>query len=160
MQLNLEGNSEKSVRKRAVTSKYVSPNQLTICGFETPFEQKLTKSNRWVQLSEKIPWDRIVQFYDRQFRSSEGRPPINGRVVIGSVIIKHMLDLTDRETIHQIRENPFMQYFIGLSSFTNEAPFSHTLFGSIRERLNLEVMDQISEIILEHNHELPKEDEE
>jgi transposase, IS5 family len=147
MQGIIPNNREKSSRKRAAASKYISPNQLTLCGFETPFEQKLCKNNRWVKLSDAIPWDKIVIYYDRQFTSSEGRPPINGRVVIGSVIIKHMLNLTDRETILQIKENMFMQYLIGYSTFSNEEPFSHTLFGSIRSRLNLEVMGKINAII-------------
>ena len=159
MQGNLGNIPVKPSRKRAVTSKYVSPNQLVLEGFETPFAQKLSKQNRWVKLNELIPWDSVVRIYDKNFSSKEGRPPINGRVVIAAVIIKHMLDLTDRETIMQIQENVFMQYFIGLSSFTNEEPFSHTLFVSIRERLGHEVISEVNEIILQH-HKLMKEDHE
>jgi IS5 family transposase len=130
----------KAVRKRASTPLYVSPNQLTLCGFETPFEQALTTSNRWVKLSSLLPWDKMVHHYDAQFKSEEGRPPISGRIVLGAVIIKHMLNLSDRETVQQIQENVFMQYFLGYSSFTNEAPFSPSLFVSIRERLSLTVI--------------------
>ena len=60
MQGVIPNNREKSSRKRAAASKYVSPNQLTLCGFETPFAQKLCKNNRWVKLSDAIPWDKIV----------------------------------------------------------------------------------------------------
>jgi IS5 family transposase len=144
----------KSTRKRAVTSKYISPNQLTIPGFETPFEQQLTKNNRWVRLGELIPWDEVVGQYDKLFQSEEGKPPINGRVVLGAVIIKHMLNLTDRETINQIQENMFMQHFIGYSSFNNDEPFSHTLFPTIRERLDLDLMDRINQLIMEHSADL------
>jgi transposase, IS5 family len=109
----VQANSFISPKKRASTPKYVSPKQLTLCGFETPFEQSLTSNNRWVHLSKLIPWDKIVIKYDMQFKSTEGRPPISGKVVIGAVIIKHILNLTDRETILQIQENVFMQYFLG-----------------------------------------------
>jgi hypothetical protein len=143
----------KSSRKLASSLKYTSPNQLTFDGFETPFEQKLTKENRWVKLCNLIPWDTIVGLYDNQFKSKEGRPPINGRIVIGAVIIKHMLDLTDRETILQIQENMFMQYFLGFSSFTNEEVFDPSLFVDIRERLNLSITTAISEIIVKHHIE-------
>lgn len=149
--------SLKSSRKPALTPKYVSPNQLTICGFETPFDQELTRENRWVKLSGFIPWDKIVRQYDQQFKSIEGREPISGRIVLGAVIIKHMLDLTDRETILQIQENVFMQYFIGYSTFTNEEPFSPSLFVAIRQRLNIEVLSSINEIIIQHY--FPKEEE-
>jgi IS5 family transposase len=144
----------KEVRKRAVTPQYVSPNQLTIQGFETPFSQALSSKNRWVKLSGVIPWDKIVTQYDRQFKSKEGRPPISGRIVLGAVIIKHILALTDRETILQIEENVFMQYFLGYASFTNEAPFSPSLFVEIRERLSLEIVNSISDIVIAHGFEL------
>jgi transposase, IS5 family len=143
----------KSSKKGAVTPKYVSPNQLTLCGFETPFEQALTSENRWVQLSKHIPWDKIVGKYDAQFKSLEGRPPISGRVVIGAVIIKHLLHLTDRETILQIQENMFLQYFLGYTSFTNEAPFSPSLFVLIRERLSADIINGINDIVVTHHFE-------
>ncbi|MEO6231998.1 MAG: IS5 family transposase [Ferruginibacter sp.] len=150
----MQGKPLKEVRKRAVTPQYVSPNQLTICGFETPFSQALSSENRWVKLSGLIPWDKIVTQYDKQFKSNEGRPPISGRIVLGAVIIKHLLSLTDRETILQIEENVFMQYFLGYSSFTNEAPFSPSLFVEIRERLSLGIVNSISDIIVAHGFEL------
>lgn len=142
---------KKISKKGAVTPQYVSPNQLTICGFETPFEQALTSENRWVKLSKQIPWDKIVGKYDMQFKSEEGRPPISGRVVIGAVIIKHLVGLTDRETVLQIQENMFLQYFLGYSSFTNEAPFSPSLFVLIRERLSADILMGINDIVVS-NH--------
>lgn len=151
MQSKNAGKSIKSFRRLASTQKYVSPNQLTLPGFSTPFEQQLTKENRWVKLSSLLPWDSIVHLYNKQFTSKEGRPPINGRVVIGAVIIKHMLDLSDRETIAQIQENVFMQYFLGYSSFTNEPPFDASLFVDIRERLNLSITTAISELIMTYH---------
>ena len=149
--------TSKVQRKGASTPKYVSPNQLTICGFETPFAQHLTSENRWVKLSRLIPWDKIVTRYDLQFKSAEGRPPISGRIVIGAVIIKHMLDLSDRETVLQIQENVFLQYFLGYSSFTNEAPFVASLFVEIRERLSLDILSSISDIVIAHSFEKTSE---
>lgn len=147
----MQGKRKSTVKKPARSPGYISPNQLTICGFETPFEQALTTENRWVRLGQLLPWDKLVSQYNKSFRSAEGRPPVNGRIVLGAVIIKHMLKFSDRETVQQIQENVFMQYFLGYSSFTNEAPFSSTLFVEIRERLSLEVMSCINEIIIAHH---------
>jgi IS5 family transposase len=149
-------NAEKPIkpsRRLAGVQKYVSPNQLVLDGFETPFQQHLTSNNRWVKLSSLLPWDGIVNRYAKQFKSKEGRPPINGRVVVGAIIIKHMLNLTDRETIAQIQENPFMQFFLGYSTFTNEPPFDASLFVDIRERLSLAFLNEISELVIEHHIE-------
>lgn len=143
----MQGKIEKVVKKRASTPAYVSPNQLTLAGFETPFDQKLFKGNRWVSMAHGIPWDSIVGHYDKLFKSREGRPPISGRIVLGAIIIKHYLNLSDRETIAQVRENMFMQYFLGYSTFTNEEPFSPSLFVEIRERLSLEILSKINDVV-------------
>ncbi len=143
----MQGKSIKASKKHASTPRYVSPNQLTLAGFETPFVQKLTTENRWVKMAEAIPWDKIVGHYDHLFNAVEGRPPISGRVILGAMMIKHIEVLTDRRTIEHIQENMFMQYFLGYSSFTNEAPFSPTLFVEIRKRLSLELLSKINDVI-------------
>lgn len=146
----MQGKSNKSPKKLAAKPAYISPNQLTLAGFETPFVNQLNKDNRWVKMAQAIPWDKIVPYYDQLFSSSEGRAPISGRVIIGAMIIKHIEDLTDRATILHIQENMFMQYFLGYSSFTNEAPFTAPLFVAIRKRMSLELTTKISEVIALH----------
>jgi transposase, IS5 family len=146
----MQGKSHKSPKKLAAKPVYVSPNQLTLIGFETPFVNQLNKDNRWVKMAQAIPWDKIVPYYDQLFSSSEGRAPISGRVIIGAIIIKHIENLTDRATILHIQENMFMQYFLGYSSFTNEAPFTAPLFVAIRKRMSLELTTKISEVVALH----------
>jgi transposase, IS5 family len=81
-------------RKRASAPVYVSPNQLTIEGFQTPFDQQLAKDNRWVVLANLIPWDEVCAIYLKHVGvSSTGRAAISPRVVIGSLIIKHLGNL-------------------------------------------------------------------
>jgi hypothetical protein len=146
----MQGKAAKQAKKPASTPRYISPNQLTLIGFETPFEQKLTTENRWVKMARVIPWDKIVSHYDKIFQSTEGRPPISGRVILGALMIKHIENLSDRATIQHIRENMFMQYFLGYTSFTNEEPFSDTLFVEIRKRLTLELLSKINDVIAVH----------
>jgi transposase, IS5 family len=153
-----EENREKPLkpsRRSASRSKYVSPNQNVLPGFETPYENQLTVENRWVKLSSLIPWDSLVSSYDRLFSSKEGRQPINGRIVIGAVIIKHICNFTDEETVLHLRENMFMQYFLGYSSFTNELPFDASFFVGIRKRLDMNMIDELTKSILQHNKILP-----
>lgn len=143
-----QGNMELKRKKHAFVPGYVSPKQLKLEGFETPFEQALNPYNRWVVLAKQIPWDEICNIYIKEVGvSTTGRPPINPRVVIGSVIIKHLCNLDDRETVDQISENMYMQYFLGYSSFTNEAPFDASLFVEFRKRLGSEQLNAINELI-------------
>jgi hypothetical protein len=145
----MQGNMAKAFRNRASKHEYLSPNQLALPGFETPFAQRLKPTNRWVVLAGKIPWDSLVSVYQSQMQNSmTGADGINPRVVIGALIIKHMCDLSDRETVLQIQENMYMQYFIGFSSFSDEEPFNPSLFVDFRKRLGAEQINTINEKIL------------
>ena len=139
----------KALKTRASKQPYVSPTQSTFIGFESPFTKNLNPGNRWVVLSHKIPWDSLVNVYQKQLNNSAtGADGINARVVIGSLIIKHMCDLSDREVVQQIQENIYMQYFIGYNSFSDEEPFDPSLFVEFRKRLGIEQINAINEKIL------------
>jgi hypothetical protein len=80
--------------------------------------------------------------------SSTSRPALSPRVVIGSLIIKHLCNLVEREAVDQMSENIYMQYFLGYSSFTNEPPFDASLFVEFRKRLGMENVNAINERIM------------
>ena len=151
----------KASKKRAPTPKYISPTQLVLDGFTTPFDKELNPQNRWVVLAHLIPWDEICNLYLRHVGiNTTGRPALSPRVVIGSLIIKHMCNLDDRETVDQISENIYMQYFLGYSGFTNEAPFDPSLFVEFRKRLGMENVNAINEriVALKTRIETPKKE--
>lgn len=136
-------------KKRAPVPEYRSPDQLVIPGFESPFSRSLDPNNRWVVLAAKIPWDALSNIYLRSFpQKSTGRPALSPRLVIGSIIIKHICHLDDRETVAQISENMYMQYFLGYSSFSTEEPFDASLFVEFRKRLGRQELDRINELIV------------
>lgn len=146
----MQGNMKETRKKHALTPKYQSPNQLKLVGFETPFEKMLNPKNRWVVLAHLIPWDEICGTYLKHVGiSNTGRPPLSPRIVIGSLIIKHLCNLDDRETVEQISENIYMQYFLGYSSFTNEAPFDASLFVDFRKRFGLDSINALNERIVQ-----------
>jgi IS5 family transposase len=138
----------KTSKRRAPHCEYSSPNQLSVLGFETPFYNQLDPSNRWVVLSSQIPWDVLVNLFNKHNPPKQtGRPALNPRILIGAVIIKHMLNLDDRETVAQITENMYLQYFLGYSSYIKEAPFDPSLFVDIRKRLGQELIAEMNERI-------------
>jgi len=139
----------KAQKNRASKHPYISPNQLTLVRFESPFSQLLDPTNRWVVLAKKIPWDVLVSTYEHSMQnSSMGADGINPRVAIGAMILKHICNISDRETVMLIQENMYMQYFIGYSSFTTEQPFDPSLFVEFRKRLGIEQINSINEKIL------------
>ena len=126
-----------------------SPKQLTLAQFDVPFLSKLDEHNRWVKLSECIPWEVLTKGYYKNFTSKTGRPVKDARLVIGAVIIKHKLCLSDRETVAQIQENPYLQYFVGLPGYQMEAPFAPSLFVEIRKRMGQSVFDEFQRAIID-----------
>ncbi|MEA3381261.1 MAG: IS5 family transposase, partial [Pseudomonadota bacterium] len=136
-------------KNRAPMIRYRSQKQQTLPGFETPFEMALDKHNRWVKLSECIPWDELAEGYYQSLSSKRGRPAKDARLVIGAVIIKHKLCLSDEETVQQIQENPYMQYFVGLPAYQGDLPFVPSLFVEIRKRMGQGVFEAFHEAIIE-----------
>jgi len=145
----VQGKMPKAQKNRASKQGYTSPAQLILAGFETPFSKKLDPANRWVRLAHKIPWDTLVSVCQQQMNNKAyGADGINPRVVIDAIMIKHICDLSDRETVQQIKENMYMQYFIGYSSFSDEEPFDPSLFVGFRKRLGAEQINLINERIM------------
>jgi hypothetical protein len=128
--------------------RYTSPKQLKIEGFDSPFTKKMNPENRWVKLSHVIPWDELVHEYIKAMRDDNGRPGVDARVVIGSLIIKHICGFSDEETVEHIAENIYMQYFLGYQGFREGIPFDPSLFVTIRKRLGLEVFERMNASIL------------
>jgi transposase, IS5 family len=139
----------KAKKNRASKTAYVSPNQLSLIGFESPFTQHLNPNNRWVVLARQIPWDSITNVYRKQLNNeTTGAGGINPRVAIGALFIKHICDLSDRETILQIQENIYMQYFIGFSNYSDEPVFDASLFVDLRKRIGPQQLNEINERIM------------
>jgi hypothetical protein len=75
--------------------------------------------------------------FDPDRSSCKGRP-ISDRCRI----IKHKLCLSDAETVQQIQENPYLQYFVGLSGYQKKAPFASSLFVDTSV-MNLLILERI-----------------
>jgi len=125
----------KLIKKRALMIRNRSHKQIPLAEFDWPFQVALDENNRWVKLGDCIPWDELAEGYYQGFSSSHGRPLKDARLAIGAVIIKHKLCLSDRETVAQIQENPYLQYFVGLTGYQMEAPFAPSLLVEIRKRM-------------------------
>ena len=57
--------------------------------------------------------------------------------------------MSDEETIEQIRENPYLQYFVGLHTFQTDAPFVPSLFVEVRRRMGNKVFEQFYQAIID-----------
>ena len=65
-------------------------------------------------------------------------------MIIGALIIKHKCRLSDVDTIQAIRENPYMQYMLGLTEYTDKPIFDPSLFVTIRKRITIEDINALT----------------
>jgi len=120
--------------------------ELPLFEFKHPFGASLDPANRWVRLAELVPWDRVEAEYCDHFGVS-GNDALPARVAFGALIIKERLKLTDEETVEQIRENPYLQYFIGMPQYSTKRPFDPSLMVHFRSRLGAEVLLRVNEAV-------------
>jgi transposase, IS5 family len=125
------------------------PGQLTFENFYLPFGGKLSSDNRWVKLAKLIPWETLEATYADQFSATMGAPAKSFRVALGTLIIKEKLGTSDEETVEQIRENPYLQYFLGKSEYRDEAPFDPSMLVHFRKRLSLDLVGQVNEAVVQ-----------
>lgn len=121
------------------------------------FGGKLRRDNRWVILADIIPWEKIEEKYASRMATKNGRKAYSVRVALGSCIIKEKLKISDEETVELIRENPYLQYFIGYESYRDEKPFDSSTMVYFRKRLNAEVLKELNELIIETELQKQKE---
>ncbi len=129
---------------------YTSNRQLSFSEFQTPFRNGLDPQNRWIRLSQLIPWDELVNIYARTLSPDFGRPTLDARIEVGALIIQHILTLSDEELVEQIRENPYLQYFLGYSDYSYRQVFDPSLLVSIRQRLGAAAMLEMNELVTDH----------
>ncbi|NEZ56462.1 IS5 family transposase [Adonisia turfae] len=126
-----------------------SPGQLSFHDFYLPFGGKLSPENRWVKLAEMIPWEEFESTYSSQFSEDMGAPAKGFRMALGALIIKEKLGISDRETIDQIRENPYLQYFLGLHEYSDKAPFDASMLVHFRKRIGLDLVLAVNESVVQ-----------
>jgi len=131
--------------------------QLEFEDFALPFNGKLRSDNRWVKMAKFIPWEQFDSLYSKSLSGSKmGSPALSVRVAIGALIIKERLGTSDEETVEQIRENPYLQYFLGFKEYKYEAPFHPTMFVHFRKRIGEKTLVKVNDTIAQKAAEQAK----
>ena len=139
---------------------YRKSNQSSISpeSFELPKETKLSSENRWVIMAELIPWAEFEAEYAKNFSEDQGAPAKSFRIALGSLIIKERLGIDDRETVQQIKENPYLQYFIGLTSYQQEAPLEASMMVHFRKRIDKNLLARVNKKMVKNLRENTEEE--
>jgi hypothetical protein len=112
--------------------------------FELSRQTGLSPDNRWVIMAELVPWEEFEEEYAQNFAEEIGAPAKIFRMALGALIIKEKLGTSDRETVEQIRENPYLQYFLGRSAYSNEAPFEASILVHFRKKIGQDLLNKVN----------------
>ena len=118
--------------------------------FNQPMGLRMNSDNRWIKLADRIPWDEFEVKYARLFPSDTGNVAKPFRMALGALNIQTKFQFSDRELVEQITENPYLQYFIGLPGYQEEAPFDASTLVLFRKRVSAEMLMEVNEYLLAH----------
>ena len=128
--------------------KYTSP-QISFEDFGQPLGMKMNPGNRWIKKAQYIPWEEIEEKYAKLFANEKGNVAKPLRLALGACIIQSEYGYSDEETVLQIQEGPYLQYFCGLKQYQDQSPFDPSLMVHFRKRLTPEILGEINELIIQ-----------
>lgn len=120
-----------------------------------PFHGTLDPNNRWVKMAHLIPWDEFEDEYASYFGET-GNVARPLRMALGTLIIKEKKGTSNEDTVQEIMESRYLQYFIGLRDFVNEAPFDQSAITRFAQRLGPDIIKRVNQRICEIAREREK----
>ena len=134
--------------------KYTKSSELSLSLFQTSNSPSLSADNRWVKMAAIVPWDEMAVVFFDSMSKNQGRPTVDLRIILGALLVKHIENLSDEETIQYIQENIYAQYFVGLKKFQTRPVFAPSLFVEIRKRLGKKGSERLNDLLIKHAHDL------
>ena len=108
--------------------------QMSLYDYLPPYHGELSGRNRWLLLAEAIDWDGFEKTYSELFAPG-GKAAIPARIALGCRVTQLHYGVPDREVVALVRESPYLQYFLGLETFSDEMPFSARTVARFRARI-------------------------
>ena len=109
---------------------------------------RLDPGNKWVGISKLVPWEIFEERYAARFANPHtGKPAKPARVAIASLVIKQRYVFSDQDTVEEIRENPYLQYFLGFPAYSYALPFDPSMMTWFRERITPEILAEVNDYI-------------
>ena len=96
-------------------------------------------------LAERIDWSAFDAAIDACYADELGRPGVNTRLMVGMLYLKHAYDESDESVVARWVENPYWQFFCGLSYMQHELPIDPSSLSKWRKRVGAERLEKLLE---------------
>ena len=111
-----------------------SANQNQGAFFQPLLKDFIDLSHELVLLSDKIDWKYFEKEFSKYY-SNTGQPAMPIRLMVGSLLLKRIYNLSDERVCETWEMNPYMQYFCGMAHFTHQFPTDPSDFVHFRNRI-------------------------
>ena len=115
--------------------------------FQVPLERLVDEKHPLVKLADLIAWP----IFDERFGglytddAQGGHPPLPTRLMVGLHYLKYTFNVSDEQVVAQWIENPYWQYFCGMTEFRHELPCDPSSLSRWRKRIGAEAMKALLE---------------
>ena len=124
--------------------------QMDIYAVYSPLEKLLNPEDRFIRWAKAIPWEALEAEWSGALYARRGAPAKPLRLTLGAYMIHIKFGYSERETLRQITENPYMQFFVGCREFQREPPFNPSLFAQFRRRLSPAAQRTVRRLVREY----------
>jgi IS5 family transposase len=97
------------------------------------------------QLADALPWPQFEQVFGKYY-SSEGRPAKPVRLMVGLLLLKQMFNQGDETVVAAWVQNPYWQYFCGMSEFQWQLPCDPSDLVYFRARIGQAGVERILKV--------------
>ncbi len=112
--------------------KTANQNQQNL--FRPLLKDFINLSHELILLSNKIDWKYFEKDFS-QYYSHTGQPAMPVRLMVGSLMLKRIYNLSDERLSEAWAMNPYMQYFCGMAYFEYQFPCDPSDFVHFRKRI-------------------------
>lgn len=120
--------------------KIANQNQRDL--FQPLLKDFINMGHELVLLSDKIDWN----YFEKDFSiyySNTGQPAMPIRLMVGSLMLKRIYNLSDERLCEAWVRDPYMQYFCGEAKFKHQFPCDPSDFVHFRHRIGEEGVEKI-----------------
>ncbi|PIE85832.1 MAG: IS5/IS1182 family transposase [Bacteroidia bacterium] len=102
--------------------------------FRPILKEIINPEHELVKLADEIDWNYFETTFS-DYYSTQGRPSVPVRTMVGLLLLKQMNNLGDETVIAAWLQNPYFQYFTGEREFQWNPPCNPTDFVHFRKRI-------------------------
>ena len=110
--------------------------------FQPLLKDFIDMSHELILLSAKIDWNYFEEDFSKYY-SNTGQPAMPVRLMVGSLMLKRIYNLSDERLCEAWAMNPYMQYFCGEAKFKHQFPCDPSDFVHFRHRIGEEGVEKI-----------------